>query len=260
MPMDAIPAEDVRQIIHLLGQIVVQKGDLPFKRRLLLDGLGELLQADYWFWIQFKDDLSGDRPMPFSLVDGGPASLARRTRLAEGVTAPAAAFLNARLRLGSDQHITRRRVDVVNNDLWFSSEVQQQYFEPAGFGEFLSSIYPLGDNYYSSLFFVRGLGQPSFTSREVCITHLITEEIDWLHRQGIDVPAGQQIPELSPRQKQVLFRVMAGDSEKQMARALSLSPHTVHDHLKQIYRRFGVNSRTELLAKFFGGGATSSTP
>jgi DNA-binding CsgD family transcriptional regulator len=260
MMMDAIPTQDVRDIIHLLGQIAVQEGNLPSKRRLLVDGLGELVQADYWFWIQFKDDLKGDKPMPFSLVDGGPASAARRTKLAEGVTTPAAEFLNARLRQGSDRHITRRRVDVVDDKLWLSSEVQQQYFEPAGFGEFLSSIYPLGNNYFSSLFFVRGLGQPAFTSREVCIVHLITEEIDWLHRQGIDVPAGEQIPELSPRQKQVMFRVMAGDSEKQMAEALSLSTHTVHDHLKQIYRRFSVNSRTELLAKFFGGGASVATP
>jgi DNA-binding CsgD family transcriptional regulator len=87
---------------------------------------------------------------------------------------------------------------------------------------------------------------------------LITEEIDWLHRQGMDVPAAEYIPELSARQKQVLFRVMAGDSVKQIAGVLSLSPHTVHDHMKQIYLRFGVNSRAELLAKFFGGGANSA--
>jgi len=136
--MDAIPAQDVREIIRLLGQVAAQEGDLPFKRRLLLDGLGELMQADYWFWVQFKDDLNGDRPIAFSLVDGGPASPARRTKLAEGVSAPAAAFLNARLRRGSERHITRRRVDVVDDGLWLSSEVQQQYFEPAGFGEFLS--------------------------------------------------------------------------------------------------------------------------
>ena len=256
--MDAIPTQDVREIIHLLGQVAVQDGDLPFKRRLLVDGLGKLVQADYWFWLQFKDGLNGDRPIPFSLVEGGPASQARRTKIAEGTTAPAVEFLNARLREGSDHHITRRRVDVVDDGLWLSSELQQRYFEPAEFGDFLSSIYPLGNNFFSSLFFVRGLGQPAFTPREVCMAHLITEEIDWLHRQGMDVPAAEYIPELSARQKQVLFRVMAGDSVKQIAGVLSLSPHTVHDHMKQIYLRFGVNSRAELLAKFFGGGANSA--
>ena len=53
MMMDAIPTQDVREIIHLLGQVAVQDGDLPFKRRLLVDGLGKLVQADYWFWLQF---------------------------------------------------------------------------------------------------------------------------------------------------------------------------------------------------------------
>jgi DNA-binding CsgD family transcriptional regulator len=256
--MDAIPPEDVRKIIHILGQIAVTEGDLPFKRRLLLEGIGELLQADYWFWIQFKDEFNGNRPIPFSLVVGGPASQARQLKFAEGITAPAAEFLNARLREGSERHITRRRIDMFDDDIWLSSELQKRYFEPAGFGEFLSSVYPLGDKFFSSICFVRGLGQPPFTGREVCIVHLITEEIDWLHRQGIDVPAGLQIPELSTRQRQVLLRVMAGDSEKQIARLLSLSPHTVHDHMKQIYLRFGVNSRTELLAMFFGGGASIS--
>jgi len=257
---DAIPAEDVRDIIHLLGQIAVQEGDLPFKRRLLIDGLGALVQADYWVWIQLKDDLSGDRPMAFSIVDGGSVSQAQRTKFAEGTSSPAAAFLNSRLRQGTDHHITRRRADVVDDGPWFSSEFQQRYVKPAGFGDFLSSIYPLGDNFFSSIYFLRRLGQPPFTSRDVCIVHLITEEIDWLHRQGIDVPAGDRVNELSPRQRQVLVRVMAGDSVKQIARVLSLSPHTVHDHLKQIYVRFGVNSRAELLAKFFGGGAASAKP
>jgi len=50
------------------------------------------------------------------------------------------------------------------------------------------------------------------------------------------------------RHKQTLELLLAGDAEKQIAGKLGLSRHTIHDYVKAIYRRFGVNSRGELLA------------
>jgi DNA-binding CsgD family transcriptional regulator len=55
--------------------------------------------------------------------------------------------------------------------------------------------------------------------------------------------------ELSPRQEQTLRHLLNGDSEKQVARKLDLSHHTVHSYVKALYRRYGVSSRAELLAK-----------
>lgn len=53
---------------------------------------------------------------------------------------------------------------------------------------------------------------------------------------------------MSPRTRQTLELLLAGDSEKQIAGKLGLSPHTVHDYVKAVYRRFDVCSRPELLA------------
>ncbi len=55
---------------------------------------------------------------------------------------------------------------------------------------------------------------------------------------------------LSPRMRQTLDRLLAGDSEKQIAKNLSVSQHTVHVYVKSLYRAFEVNSRGELLARF----------
>ena len=55
---------------------------------------------------------------------------------------------------------------------------------------------------------------------------------------------------LSPRMRQTLERLLAGDSEKEIAARLNLSPHTVHVYVKTLYRRFGVCSRGELFARF----------
>src|SRR5438067_2380677 len=58
------------------------------------------------------------------------------------------------------------------------------------------------------------------------------------------------LPPLSPRLKQTLELLLAGESEKQIARRLSLSQHTVHVYVKALYKGFGVSSRGELLARF----------
>ena len=57
-------------------------------------------------------------------------------------------------------------------------------------------------------------------------------------------------PRLSRRLRQTLDRLLAGDSEKQVARHLALSKNTVHVYVKALYREYNVNSRGELLAKF----------
>ena len=55
---------------------------------------------------------------------------------------------------------------------------------------------------------------------------------------------------LSPRTRQTLELLLAGDSEKEIAGRLRLSPHTVHVYVKSLYRQFDVCSRGELCAKF----------
>jgi len=51
---------------------------------------------------------------------------------------------------------------------------------------------------------------------------------------------------LCRRQRQTLARLLRGDSEKQVARALGLSRHTVHVYVKSLYLFFHVSSRSEL--------------
>lgn len=55
---------------------------------------------------------------------------------------------------------------------------------------------------------------------------------------------------LSPRLRQTLDRLLAGDSERQTALALGISPATVREYVTRLYRHFGVISRAELLAHF----------
>ena len=65
----------------------------------------------------------------------------------------------------------------------------------------------------------------------------------------------RQIPgldDLSPRESQVLEALLAHRRPPQIASDLSISPHTVRNHLKSIYAKCGVRSQTELLALIVG--------
>jgi DNA-binding CsgD family transcriptional regulator len=54
---------------------------------------------------------------------------------------------------------------------------------------------------------------------------------------------------LGPAQREVLRLLSQGLSEEEVATAVGRSYHTVHNHVRSIYKHFGVHSRAELLAK-----------
>ncbi len=54
---------------------------------------------------------------------------------------------------------------------------------------------------------------------------------------------------LSPRQKEILDLMVSGKTIAAVAKQLELSPHTVHGHVKDIYKKLNVHNRAELVAK-----------
>lgn len=63
------------------------------------------------------------------------------------------------------------------------------------------------------------------------------------------LPAVAAWHDITPRERTVIEQALEGLPAKQIARHLDLSQHTVNDHFKAIYRKIGVTSREELLAR-----------
>lgn len=65
---------------------------------------------------------------------------------------------------------------------------------------------------------------------------------------------------LTPREFEVLTWLVQGIGNKQIARQLGIEEQTVRNHLRPIYRKFGVAKRTELLVKVFERGIVFGKP
>ena len=59
----------------------------------------------------------------------------------------------------------------------------------------------------------------------------------------------EKLDGLSPREREIVGAVVTGKRVSAVARTLDISPHTVRNHLKSIFRKLGVHSQVELLGR-----------
>ncbi|MCC6625310.1 MAG: helix-turn-helix transcriptional regulator [Deltaproteobacteria bacterium] len=79
--------------------------------------------------------------------------------------------------------------------------------------------------------------------------------LDWFIERYVVPLAGpdEQAPRLSPRQRETLTLLLQGKTEKEVALALGLSAHTVHQYVKGLYRVYDVTTRGALVARALQG-------
>jgi DNA-binding CsgD family transcriptional regulator len=258
--MDALDTADVARLLRLLAEAGDPSSDIsiPERKRMLMAGLADVIEADVWLWITGVANPSeqpGDT-MATNIIDGGWRSSAEKHSVLSLLTDPKTA---EQIQGGLVSLFLKGRVVTVGRDATFHPEHREnalKMWTDTGFGDALMTVYPLGPHAYSAIGIHRRADRPPFGDRERTIVQLIFEQVDWLHRHGLDVPASDKVLQLSPRQRQVLLLLLGGDSQRQVARAMGLSEHTVGDYVKQLYRRFEVSSRGELFSHFMTGGGT----
>lgn len=72
------------------------------------------------------------------------------------------------------------------------------------------------------------------------------------HERQIRQEALPDLRNLSDREWSVLRGLLANQRTASIARALCISPHTVRNHLKSIFRKMGVSSQSELIERLLG--------
>jgi DNA-binding NarL/FixJ family response regulator len=68
---------------------------------------------------------------------------------------------------------------------------------------------------------------------------------------GFRASAEEAFPELTQREHEVLLGMQRGLGDKAIATMLSISSWTVHTHVKSLFEKLGVHSRTEAVMKYY---------
>lgn len=249
--IDVISEHEWRKIFRLLGLVALHSGSLDSKRRVLLDGLAKLVEADGWIWTCAAVDPARNCPMPMTYLFGGVTERQvaaildsfSDTSSTDPCNGPLAALV------ANGQHFVRTRQQLVSDDTWYKSSYTKTYFFRHGIEHPMYAITPL-EGGYSAVCLFRFTGQPPFSERHRWIVNLVTAEVCWL--SGSDLPAlhADAVFRLTPRLRSVLALLLDGQSCCQIAELYHLSPHTIKSYIRDIYRHFSVNSQIGLIQLF----------
>jgi DNA-binding NarL/FixJ family response regulator len=78
--------------------------------------------------------------------------------------------------------------------------------------------------------------------------HIARKVVQYFNRAG---ETAAEVEKLSPREKEILGKLAQGASYKEIASDLGLAVDTVRMHIKGVYRKLHVHSRSEATTKFF---------
>ena len=82
---------------------------------------------------------------------------------------------------------------------------------------------------------------------ETATRRFVGEAINLIQQSAERRPDASNRVSLSPREMEVLWELSLGRSNKQIARSLYMTEHTVKFHLKNVFRKLSVNRRTEAM-------------
>jgi DNA-binding CsgD family transcriptional regulator len=257
LPPKALGEEDVRQIVRLLADVAIMEGDLAAKKQVLMQGLQTMVGADGWLWSVTHVDPGTRVPVCTGLMHAGLDEDQLTGWLEASQSAcppPEDEPCFALTRAG--KHFTRTRQQLVSDADWYSHPAIIRHRLDRGLDHFLYSVYPLVDaDIFSAIGFFRHTGRLPFDERESRIAHIVLSEVEWLHYAELPGERGHKVPQLTPRQRVVLIMLVEAHDKDKIANLLHLSPHTVKDYMKAIYKHFGVSSQLELIHRFRFGDA-----
>lgn len=136
---------------------------------------------------------------------------------------------------------------------WFEGGYYKAYYLDIGYQDAIWAGIPINEDAEVYFGFYRGIDRPMFSAAERDIVACALRGLRWFHRlqmlgEGVSVASAP----LTPAERRILEGLLRGLTEKQIASANGQSQHTTHDHVKRIFRKYGVTSRSALMALWLG--------
>lgn len=256
---DLLSVSDVRKMVKIVGEVAAMHGEIQVRRRAMMQALCELVEADTWMWTVSTGFRQGDNPMTLGFITEGLSDSELSALLEYANHTDPGPIENPPMLKALEpwSHVTTRRSDLLPDEAYYKSPQFEKFIKKIGIDHYIFSLYPLEHGVLSGIGLHRRLGKPDFTPRQKLITHIIVNEVDWLHRTDLPDHVGVEAPKLSPRRREVFAYLLMGWSRKRIASELGLTPNTVAGYQKDIYKLFGVTSQSELIVQFLQGDSPS---
>jgi DNA-binding CsgD family transcriptional regulator len=162
-------------------------------------------------------------------------------------------------RLAADDGVCLARSDLMPDREWLRSWMFRRISEPMGTDHYLWCYrsLPRAAGQHGVVVLCRARGRPDFAARDKAVVRAAQALVGPLVG-GPLAGFGEPSPAaLAPRARRVLRLLLEGAGDKQVAKALGISPHTVNQYVKLIFEHFRVGSRAELLARWVRRGWTN---
>lgn len=76
--------------------------------------------------------------------------------------------------------------------------------------------------------------------------------VHYFHQRGPDADSNSELATLAAREREVLHLLSKGYLYKEIGEQLDISTHTVNSHIRRIYEKLHVRSRSQAVAKYRG--------
>lgn len=229
----------------------------------LMEGLCSLVDAQNALWlaavrmssIHSQDPLKDWRIYATYHLWPNPDFEQRFAEIADEIERHDVGLIASRLAAGIGGYRSNRLCDLADTE-WFESDAYRTTYLARDVSDAIWACCPVSADAEVLFCVQRHVGKPPFTEKERNLVGEMLRGLKWFHRQQM---LGHGLlnatSPLTDTERRVLEYLLSGESEKRIADALDQSYHTTHQHIKNIYRKFGVNNRAKLTSLWLGRAA-----
>ncbi len=225
----------------------------------LLRGIGQLIQADDAMWVgavrlmrgpQARQDRQfGWRGRALRHLDPTAARLALSKVMTRWQDKPQPAATTIAIAAAAGKFRGVRLRELVNLKTFRNTPHYHAYYKTLRIADRMWISFPVNADVEAHYVFDRTAPHARFGVRELELAKFALRGLRWFHCQLL-LSHGLLLADkpLSPAERRVLALLLTDASEKTIASQLRQSFHTTHTHVRNIYRSFGVTSRSGLMA------------
>jgi DNA-binding CsgD family transcriptional regulator len=142
-----------------------------------------------------------------------------------------------------------------------TSAYYRDFYEPSGSFDEITGVFNFDRHAAGFVTYLRRRGACPFQAEDVAMAEATADAtrrvLERLWRQWR--PPGERklsLADLSTRERQIALLLIEGGCAKTISRNLAISPGTVRNHIKTVYRKLDIHSQVELMAAVRSGDLT----